>query len=160
MRKIIYKFLLLTVLVGLTTLSYSSDNAKAKAAIANGYKRWVAADQNKDAQALAGFYDDDAVLMPPREEPVIGKQAIYAWYQKFVQKPGTSLDEVFNPTSFYITGDIAIDTSDFDGTFRSADGKDIKFHGKNIVVWRHEKDGSWKILRDMWDSIPQSQPKQ
>src|SRR5260370_20190251 len=158
MRKIIYKFLLLTVLVGLTTLSYSSDNAKAKAAIANGYKRWVAADQNKDAQALAGFYDDDAVLMPPREEPVIGKQAIYAWYQKFVQKPGTSLDEVFNPTSFYITGDIAIDTSDFDGTFRSPDAKDIKFHGKNIGVWRPEKDGSWRILRDPSDSIPPPQP--
>ena len=40
------------------------------------YKEWLTAENKKDAELLITFYDDNAVLMPSKEEPVIGKAAI------------------------------------------------------------------------------------
>ena len=34
------------------------------------------------------------------------------------------------------------------------DGKQIGFHGKILIVWKKQKDGSWKIFRYMFDEIP------
>ena len=143
--------LLLAVLPALA----KDDVAKIKAAVADGYKQWVAAANKKDAAALAALYDQDAVLMPPREEPVLGKAAIAEWYTHYVANPNaTPFTEQFNSNSFHVVGDIAIDTSDFDGDATMSDGKTMHFHGKNIVLWKKQKDGSWKIFRDMWDAIP------
>ena len=33
------------------------------------------------------------------------------------------------------------------------DGKQIHFHGKILIVWKKQKDGSW-IFRYMFDEIP------
>jgi len=32
--------------------------------------------------------------------------------------------------------------------------KQIHFGGKNLLVWKKEADGSWKIFRYMYDEIP------
>ena len=132
------------------------DDAKIKAAVEDGYRQWVAAANKKDAAALANLYDEEAVLLPPHEEPTIGKAAIGEWYKKFVADPHMGpFTEKFDSNSFHVVGDIAIDTSDFDGDAAMSDGKTVHFHGKNMVLWRKQRDGSWKIFRDMWDSIPQ-----
>jgi hypothetical protein len=33
-------------------------------------------------------------------------------------------------------------------------GKQIHFRGKNLLVWKKQTDGSWKIFRYMYDEIP------
>jgi uncharacterized protein (TIGR02246 family) len=130
------------------------DVAKIKAAIAGGYKQWIAAANRKDAAGLAALYDQDAVLLPPREKPQVGKAAIAEWYKHYVADPRfVPFTETFDSNSFHVVGDIAIDTSDFDGD-ATRNGKTIHFHGKNLVLWKKQKDGSWKIFRDMWDEIP------
>jgi ketosteroid isomerase-like protein len=47
----------------------------------------------------------------------------------------------------------AIETADFDGVVTRND-KQINFHGKNLIVWKKQEDGSWKIFRYMFDEIP------
>jgi len=135
------------------------DEAKIKAAVEDGYKQWIAAANKKDAEALANLYDENAVLLPPREEPVIGKAAIAEWYKKYVADPNlVPFTETFESNSFHVVGDIAIDTSDFSGD-ATREGKTIHFHGKNLVLWKKQKDGSWKIFRDMWGEIPAQKMK-
>ncbi len=51
-----------------------------------------------------------------------------------------------------MVGDIAIETAVFDGEL-TRDGKRIQFHGKTLLVWKKQKDGSWKIFRYMFDEI-------
>lgn len=150
------KLLSLTLLLLVVLPAFAKDDAtKIKAAVEDGYRQWIAAANKKDAAALTNLYDEDAVLLPPREEPVIGKAAIGEWYKKFVASPNAGpFTEAFNSNSFHVVGDIAIDTSDFDGDATMPDGKSMHFRGKNMVLWKKQKDGSWKIFRDMWDSIP------
>jgi uncharacterized protein (TIGR02246 family) len=149
MRKLFCLMLLLSVPV------LASDNeAKIKAAVEDRYKEWVAAANKKDAAALTNLYDENAVLMPKSEEPAIGKAAISEYYKKLVADPHfVPFTLTVNWNSFHVVGDIAIATSVFEGDV-TRDGKQIHFRGKNLLVWKKQADGSWKMFRYMFDEIP------
>ena len=95
--------------------------------------------------------------MPKQEEPVIGKAAIGEYYKKLVADP-----------HYAVHGDVRIEQlprgrrhRDRHSGFRwqlTRDGKQIHFHGKILIVWKKQKDGSWKIFRYMFDEIPAKKP--
>ena len=150
MRKLLsLTLMLIAVLPALA----KDDEAKIKTVVENRYQEWIAAANKKDAEALTNLYDENAVLMPKQEEPVIGKAAISEYYKRLVADPHfVPFTLTLNWNSFRAVGDIAIATSVFEGDV-TRDGKQIHFRGKNLLVWK-EKDGSWKIFRYMFDEIP------
>jgi ketosteroid isomerase-like protein len=104
--------------------------------------------------ALTNLYDENALLMPKEEEPVLGKSAIGEYYKKLVADPHfVPFALTVNWNSFHVVDDIAIATSVFDGDV-TRNGKQIHFRGKNLLVWKKQTDGSWKIFRYMYDEIP------
>ena len=130
------------------------DEAKIKTVVEDRYQEWIAAANKKDAEALINLYDENAVLMPKQEEPVIGKTAIGEYYKKLVADPHfVPFTATFESNSFHVVGDIAIDTLDFDGEL-TRDSKQSHFHGKTLLVWKKQEDSSWKIFRYMFDEIP------
>jgi uncharacterized protein (TIGR02246 family) len=148
--------LLLLALVSLFVLpALAQDNeAEIKATVENRYKEWLAAANKKDAAAITSLYDENAVLMPKSEEPVLGKAAIGEYYKKLFANPQfVPFTLTTNWNSFHAVGDIAIATSIFDGDV-TRNGKQIHFRGKNIIVWKKQADGLWKIFRYMYDEIP------
>jgi len=150
MRKLFFLMLLLSVPV----LASDNDEAKIKAAVEDRYKEWIAAANKKDAAALTNLYDENAVLLPKQEEPAIGKAAIGEYYKKLVADPQfVPFTLTLNWNSFHLVGDIAIATALFEGDV-TRNGKPIHFRGKNLLVWKRQTDGSWKIFRYMFDEIP------
>ena len=88
------------------------------------------------------------------EEPVLAKSAIGEYYKKLVADPHfVPFTLTVNWNSFHVVDDIAIATSVFDGDV-TRNGKQIHFRGKNLLVWKKQTDGSWKIFRYMYDEIP------
>ncbi len=126
-------------LLALPALGQDNEEAKIKAALEDRYQEWLAAANKKDVSAMTNLYDDDAVLMPKSEEPVLGKAAIGAL--------------TLNWNSFHLVGDIAIATALFEGDV-TRNSKQIHFRGKNLLVWKKQADSSWKIFRYMYDEIP------
>jgi len=150
MRKLFCLLLLLSVPV----LASNDEEARIKTAVEDVYKQWLAAANKKDAAALTNLYDENAVLMPKQEEPVIGKAAIGEYYKKLVADPQfVPFTLTLNWNSFHVVGDIAIATAVFEGDV-TRNGKRIHFRGKNLLVWKKQADGSWKIFRYMFDEIP------
>ena len=149
MRKLFCLLLLLSVPV----LASNDEEARIKTAVEDVYKQWLAAANKKDAAALTNLYDENAVLMPKQEEPVIGKAAIGEYYKKLVADPQfVPFTLTLNWNSFHVVGDIAIATAVFEGDVTRND-KRIHFRGKNLLVWKKQADGSWKIFRYMFDEI-------
>jgi uncharacterized protein (TIGR02246 family) len=145
--------LTLMFLVALPVFAQNNE-ANIKSAVEDRYKEWLAAANKKDAVALMNLYDEDAVLMPKEEEPVLGKAAIGEYYKKLVVDPHfVPFTLTVNWDSFHVVDDIAIATSVFDGDV-TRNGKQIHFRGKNLLVWKKQTDGSWKIFRYMYDEIP------
>ena len=103
---------------------------------------------------MTNLYDDNAVLMPQSEEAVLGKAAIGEYYKKLFANPDFvpfTLKSDWN--SFQLAGDIAIAASVFEGD-ATRNEKHIHFHGKDLLVWKKQSDGSWRIFRNMYDEIP------
>ena len=136
MRKLIS--LTLMLLVVLPVLAQNNE-ANIKAAVEDRYKEWLAAANKKDAEALTNLYDENAVLMPKQEEPVIGKAAIGEYYKKLVADPHfVPFTATFESNSFHVVGDIAIETADFDGEL-TRDGKQIISTARTCLYGRSKK---------------------
>jgi len=141
-------------LLALPALGQDNEEAKIKAALEDRYQEWLAAANKKDVSAMTNLYDDDAVLMPKSEEPVLGKAAIVAYYKKLFANPQfVPFTLTLNWNSFHLVGDIAIATALFEGDV-TRNSKQIHFRGKNLLVWKKQADSSWKIFRYMYDEIP------
>ncbi len=134
--------------------SSSPQALKHAAAIAQqGYARWIKATQARDSQADAALYTDDAVVLPPDQAPVVGRAAIVKFYQDFNASPARLVDETFTPRALLFCGDMIVDVSEFTGHVEVPGKGLIPFHGKNMVVWKKDTDGDWKLQRDMWSDI-------
>ena len=152
MRKLLSLALMFVAI--LPTLAQDNGAARIKATVEDRYKEWLAAANKKDVSALTDLYDENAVLMPKSEEPVLGKAAIGEYYKKLFADPHFvpfTLTTDWN--SFHLVNDIAIATSVFEGDV-TRNGKQIHFRGKNMIVWKKEADDSWKVFRYMYDEIP------
>jgi len=126
-------------------------------AIADGYVRWIEATKAKDVEAAVALYTNDAVMLPDDANMVSGKEAIRAFYRQWYSGKDKLIRQQFDDTGMFMSSpDVAIETADFSGV-SSSDGKETKFRGKNLIVWKRQPDGSWKILRDIWNSSPQKQ---
>src|ERR1700747_3274111 len=150
MRKLLsLTFMLLAVLPVLA----NDNEAKIKATVENRYQQWLTADNKKDAEAITDLYDENAVLMPSREDPVLGRTAMGEWYKKLFAAPHfVPFTLALQWNSFHVVGDIAIETGVFDGEL-TRNGKQIHFRGKNLILWKKQKDGAWRIFRYMYDEI-------
>ena len=138
----------------LAVFGFAQDEPSIKSAVESRYQDWLAAANKKDAVAMLDLYDDNAVLLPKSEELVVGRAAIGEYYKKLFANPQFvpfTLNIDWN--SFHLVNDIAIATSTFEGDV-TRNAKQIHFRGKNMIVWKKEADGSWKILRYMYDEIP------
>jgi ketosteroid isomerase-like protein len=51
-----------------------------------------------------------------------------------------------------IAGDLAIETGSFQMAMKPTAGPVMKDTGKYLTMWKHQADGSWKIIRDIDNS--------
>jgi hypothetical protein len=63
------------------------DLKAVQAAVAQGYRRWVAATQRKDVEGVVELYADDAIVLPPDGDPVAGRGQIREFYERYYADP-------------------------------------------------------------------------
>lgn len=111
----------------------------------------MAAFSAADVNTLLILFTNDAIVMPPNEPALYGKDAIRAWlenvYKQFtVQGKYTSSDVV-------LAGDWAFER--FTSTLTTtpvAGGEPVQEVIKGLHIYRRQADGSWKIAQDIWNT--------
>ena len=130
----------------------ATDAAAVRQAIDSNNARFDAAVLKGDTAALAGFYVDDAMFMSPNEPAAKGHNAI--------AKSFAGMGSAMKITAFklqaqdvIVAGDYAIETGayDFSATVPKVT-KPAHDAGKYVVVWKKQADGSYKIVRDIYNS--------
>jgi uncharacterized protein (TIGR02246 family) len=127
-------------------------------AIRKLFDDFCAAHKYDDGAKLAEFYADDAMLMPPDEPIVSGKQAIASRYQQDIDKFTAELTTA--PEEIEVSGNLAFVRGTF--TIRltpKAGGGRIEATFKAISILRKGADGSWKLYCDIWNSDAPMPPK-
>lgn len=104
-----------------------------------------------DAEAMGMLYAGDAVSMPPNASSLVGRAAIVADAAADFAIMTANLSS--NTEGHYLMGDMAVDwgTYLFTGTVEDSDIT-ITDDGKYVAIWKLQPDGSWQIVRDIWNS--------
>ena len=100
------------------------------------------------AHAL-GYYASDAVFMPPNMDAVTGADSIGAWMAAY---PAIS-NVKFAIQDLDGSGDIAYVRGTYEMDI-TPPGATVATHdkGKYLEVYKKQSDGTWKVIRDMFNS--------
>lgn len=102
----------------------------------------------RDWDKLASTYSDGAVLMPPQAPAVTGRESIRAFFAAF--PPITE----FNLQNVEIDGfdDLAYVRGIYTLTIAAEGQEPVADSGKYLEIRRKQPDGSWLIVRDIYNS--------
>jgi len=116
-------------------------NAKFSEAFARG-----------DAKALAAMYTSDAIAFPPDSEMIRGREAIGEFWKK-TRESGVQ-SAALTTIDLGRSGDVAYETGTVALTIQPVGKEPTMASAKYLVVWKRQPDGSWKLHRDIWNSLP------
>ncbi len=102
----------------------------------------------KDFKGAAALYADDAIVLLPNQAAFQGRAAIQAW----MEAPPPLSNFQMKSLEIEGRGDLAYDRGTYSMTVTPAGAAPIEDHGKYLTIWRKQADGSWKVLRDIWNS--------
>ncbi len=124
----------------------ADHHAADEAAIRAEDSAWVKAVATKNAQQVASYYTDDAVLMAPGEPMATGRDAVQKAWAGLLALPGFAA--TFAPDKIVVSGDLAYEVGSYALTSNDRAGKPHTSSGKYVVVWSRQADGRWKAALD------------
>lgn len=106
-----------------------------------------------DMDAIAEFYAEDFVRLPPGEAAVFTHDALREEFESFQAENDYSMDE-FQIRRFKVSGDLGHTLATYtDSVTPKAGGETVTTSGRWVVMWRRE-GGSWKITAEIWNLSP------
>lgn len=151
-----------TAIAALAILSVAATSLAQKAADPNRArveklgKQFTDAFGKGDLAAVAGMYSEDAMAFPPEAEIVKGRPAIQAMWRGVREIGAQSMD--FEIVDVAASGNFLVETGIATLHVAGAGPAQATVKVKYVVVWKKQKDGSWKIYRDIWNSLPAPAP--
>lgn len=116
---------------------------------------WAAAAvAGKDVERIVSYWTDDAVVIPPGQPVVEGKQAIRGFVTASLAIPGFRIHWVSDKVSFSPDGRLAYMRSTNEVTVPGPTGTPMTMHGRAVSVWRRDTDGQWRCVVDIWNDAP------
>ena len=136
------------LIAGLTVLAGCREapatDSDPRRAIEAAVRRYVAASNEGDAKALSDLYTDDAVLLPPDHAPVHGREAIGEFWRQ-----GTDTGLEVRTLRVEVDGNVGY----LVGQYRLPEtAEEPADSGKYVMCLRRQRDGSWKLAADIWNS--------
>jgi len=100
-------------------------------------------------------YADDAVSMPNFDPMSKGKKAIKAQYGRMMGS-GMKFTKIdFTTTDVQVSGEYAYEIGTYTMTFEMPPMGQMTDEGKYLTVYQHDKDGSWKVKVETWNTNKQ-----
>jgi len=116
-------------------------------AVRDADEEWSKVAGAKDVEKTVSYYADDAIVLPPNEAMITGKEGIRKLWTEFL---GSLTDISWKTTRVEVSksGDMAVLIGTYEMTMK--DG--TKDKGKYCETWEKKADGKWKVGTDMFSS--------
>ena len=130
-----------------------NDVPKIIRAMDEEFMRLIAARDFK--QLTTNFYAEDAQFLPPNHAAIIGRPAI----QEALGQIAAGLQKLtYRTHKIEVSGDFAYSIGRHQVPIKTASGAEIHDEGKYLVVYRHQQDGTWRAIADIFNSdLPAAQ---
>ncbi len=106
----------------------------------------------KDVDKFLSICADEYTNFPPNAPIVRGKQEVREYISQLFATPGFAVSQQPPQVEVSRAGDLAYTTDTFELTQQNAKGNSLTQHGKHVVVWKKQPDGTWKVVIDIWNS--------
>jgi len=134
------------------------DAESARAELLQTDREWAAlVASGSSVDEIVAYWTDDARVLSPGEEPVVGKDALRHMVTSSFEIPGFSI--MWEPEEVHVaaSGDVGYTTGWNRMTFSNEHGEQVVQRNRYITVWRKEADGRWRCEYDMWNAPPPEQ---
>lgn len=131
----------------LSTEQAKPDLAKLKAEIQKIESSWAAADNARNANAIAAFYADDAISLSTNKPMLVGKAAIQKDIEESLLKRTKGSTVAYDVMDVF--GDENTVTEVGKTTVKDASGK-VKSTGKYMAIWE-KRNGKFICVRDIYN---------
>lgn len=125
-----------------------ADMASIKAEIQGLENDWAAADNARNAIAIATFYSDDAISLSNNAPMIVGKAAIQKDTEQSLAKRAQG--ETVSYETLEVFGDGKTVTEIGTAISKDASGKVIRT-GKYMAIWE-KRDGKYICIRDIYNN--------
>ena len=133
--------------------------AQDREGIAALQKRDIAASMAFDVNALLDQWTDDAVLLPPRHEPIVGKAALRRFLEDKKEQHANfdmlAYNEEWNEVM--VVGEYAYQWGTVSYRIKPPTGSEIGGAVRAVRILKREEDGEWRVARAMWNEAPPAQ---
>lgn len=109
---------------------------------------WMEAFNSRDAITIAGLSSENGALLPPNGRAIVGRDAIYSYWEDLLTDSTTRVELVNVET--VVEGDLGYKAGRFE-MVNSTTGSSVD-QGKYIQIWKRSPQGYWELHRDMWNS--------
>jgi len=143
MRPIRY---VLSCALALTALACGSNNGSLsdndRESIRSASRKYVEADEKRDADAMMQAIGEGAYYMPSNGAPISGREAIRAFLK---------------PHSWDKITETPAEIEGRDGLAFVRGSYTVQYQGQNLTgyyieIWQKQPDGAWRITRKLWNS--------
>jgi len=137
----------------------SATQAEAQEGIAVLQKNVIAASMAFDVSAMLDLWTDDAVLLAPRHEPIIGKAALREFFEEkkghYANYDMLAYDEHWNEVM--VVGDYAYQWGTVSYRMKPPMGSEFGATVHALRILKREEGGYWRVARAMWNEAPTTQ---
>lgn len=141
------------VVLGACNQTAMDNSAAGEAAIRAADSSWATVANPKTVETFAGYFLDDAVLMPPNQPTASGKEAIHKVMNGLFGMPGFSVKWQLSKVEAAKSGDIGYTYGTFEMTMNDTSGTSMTNNGRFMDVWKKQADGSWKVSYEMFNNL-------
>jgi len=120
-------------------------------AITSFNERYLKAINEEDIAALSALTTDGHIMLPPNQEPVVGKASNDAMNGGAFER--YEFSETWVPVETVVDGDLGFQR----GTFTviatpRGDGDRLEVRGSFLRIYQRQENGEWRMTRDMFNS--------
>jgi ketosteroid isomerase-like protein len=139
-----------SLLVCQPTLSAGVAFAPVAAAVRKADADWAAAAAVGSVGDWLSFYDADAVVLLPNDQPASGKELVRQTVSRLLALPHVSI--AWRPIEANVarSGDLAFLVEVYELRFDDSRGVPVSDRGRRLEIWRKHADG-WKCIVDAWN---------
>jgi len=137
---------------GSTAVKSAAPSVAAdEAAIADFNRRYLGAINDGDIATLSSLTTEGHIMLAPGRPALVGKEANDAANGRAFQM--FEIDEHWSPLETVISGDLAYQRGTFTvAATPKAGGETRNTSGNFLRIYRRQPDGSWRMVRDMFNS--------
>ena len=132
-------------------MSSTNDRATVQLAIDSALANFRDGLLKGDTAKMSSVYTSDALVLSPNAPLARGRSEINRLNAGMLAA-FTVTAASMKTSDLIVTGDYAIETGKYEMTMQPKTGAPISDVGKYVSVWQKQSDGSWKMVRDIFNS--------